>query len=103
MLPDPTVPGPVRLERRTPGETDLRIFTTEVLPASKHRPDGKRCRLRIVRDARAGRPVVRIVGLVIAALLTGCSSRTRAGEGGQEVRSASGSLKGICPATVVVQ
>ena len=46
------------LERRVPGETDLRIFTTEVIRAGKHRLEGRRPRVRIRRDRRSGRPVL---------------------------------------------
>ena len=53
---------------------------------------------------RTGRPALQVVGLLVAAtLLTGCASGTQAGGGGQEVRSTSGSLKGVCPEMVVVQ
>jgi hypothetical protein len=43
------------LARRTPGETDLRVFSTAVLPAGRHRLDPRRRRLRPVRDAATGR------------------------------------------------
>ena len=105
MLPDSTVPGPDRLERRTPGETDLRVFTSEVLPPGRHRPDGIRRRLRTVSDRRDGRTSLRVVGLaVVAALTAACSSAApTTGDGGQQARSASDALRGVCPATVVVQ
>jgi hypothetical protein len=51
-----------RLSRRTPGLTDLRVFTTELIPAGRHRPDRTRPRLRVVLDRQTGlaelRPVL---------------------------------------------
>ena len=44
------------LERRVPGATDLRIFTTELIPAGKHRLDRRRPRLG--RDGHTGRPIL---------------------------------------------
>lgn len=45
------------LERRTPGETDLSVFTTAVEPAGRHRPDP--FRLRVVRDDPDGPALLR--------------------------------------------
>jgi hypothetical protein len=109
MLPDHTVPGPDGLERRTPGETDLRVFTTEVLPAGRHRPDGTHRRLRVLRDPSSGRPVLRRLAVfaLSAALAAGCvSSGPEPGDGGQRPLTAgSGStdLRSVCPSTVTVQ
>ena len=102
------------LERRTPGDTDLRVFTTEVLPAGRHRWSAGRwsaagSRLRPVYDRSSSRgSLVRVVVLAVAAVLAaGCASGSPvAGEGGQattRAASAAGSLAGVCPATVVVQ
>ena len=110
MLPDPCRPVlPAPLERRTPGSTDLRIFTTEPIPPGRHRIDRRRQRLRVVRDRLTGRPVLRAAILIATAgLLASCaSSGPSAGEGGQDARAAAGgerlSLRGVCPETVVVQ
>jgi hypothetical protein len=46
------------LGKRVPGETDLRIFTTELGPVGRHRLDGRRPRLRVRRDLLSGRPVL---------------------------------------------
>ena len=108
-LAGPEQPGPIAasLERRTPGETDLRVFTTEVLPAGRHRLVPGRSRLRLVYGR--GRPVLRAVAvLAVGALLAGCSASgdTARGGGGVPV-SAEGTgavdLRGVCPKTVVVQ
>jgi len=48
------------LERRVPGETDLRIFTTEPIPAGKHRLERGRLRLRVLRDRLGGGPIPRV-------------------------------------------
>lgn len=48
-----------RLSRRTPGLTDLRVFTTELIPAGRHRTDPTRPRLRVVLDRRTGRTELR--------------------------------------------
>lgn len=108
MLPYSTVPRPVGLEQRTPGETDLRVFTDEVIPAGRHRVDRFHPRPRVGRDRVTGRPVLRLVVLaLIGVLAAGCnSSGSTPGEGGQSARlsaSADRSLRGVCPATVVVQ
>lgn len=62
-----------RLSRRTPGLTDLRVFTTELIPAGRHRPDPTRPRLRVVLDRRTGRielrrPVVAYPSSIPAAM-----------------------------------
>jgi hypothetical protein len=108
VLPE-TLPAAPELERRTPGETDLRVFTTEVLPAGRHRfyPARSRLRLRYARlSTRA--PLVPVGLLAMAAVLVaGCSSGTpQVGEGGQSARLSAPSdqsLRHVCPATVVIQ
>jgi hypothetical protein len=108
VLPE-TPPAAPELERRTPGETDLRVFTAELIPPGRHRLDRTRPRPRMGRDRLTGRPVLRLTVLALAAVLVaGCSSSgsTTPGEGGQSARqsaSAGESLRGVCPATVVVQ
>ena len=54
MLPE----GGPALAQRTPGETDLRIFTAEVIPAGRHRVDPRRPGLRVVRNRRTGWPAL---------------------------------------------
>lgn len=49
-MPNASAPRHGSLDRRTPGETDIRVFTTEVLPAGKHRPDRTRRQLRMVHN-----------------------------------------------------
>lgn len=56
MLPETS---PALLAQRTPGETDLRIFTPEVIPAGRHRVDPRRPGLRVVRNGRTGRAALR--------------------------------------------
>jgi hypothetical protein len=51
--------SPALLAQRTPGETDLRIFTAEVIPAGRHRVDPRRPGLRVVRNRRTGRAALR--------------------------------------------
>lgn len=99
-----------RLDRRVPGSTDLSVFTTAPPRAGRHRPDRSRLRLRVVRDRVTGRPTLTrpVFFLAAAALvLSGCAS-SETGMGGQSVSrtAAAGdalSLRGVCPATVVVQ
>jgi len=50
---------PALLSQRTPGETDLRIFTAEVIPAGRHRVDPRRPGLRVVCNRRSGRAALR--------------------------------------------
>lgn len=111
MLPEPKHlrPARERLDRRIPGSTDLSVFTTAPPRAGRHRPDRSRLRLRVVRDRVTGRPTLtRPVLLLTAALvLSGCAS-SETGAGGQPAsrRATAGdalSLRGVCPATVVVQ
>jgi hypothetical protein len=102
VLPDT---GPAEpLEQRTPGETDIRVFTMELLPAGRHHVN--RGRLRVVRDRGTGRVSLAAV-LAGVLLLAGCSSSgPSTGDGGQTARlsaSAEASLAGVCPGTVVVQ
>ena len=113
---DPEMPSSAPLERRTPGETDLRVFTTEVLPAGRHRWSLARsvalARLPLTYD-RSSRPSSRrrLTGIgtltLAVALAAGCSSGPAAGEGGQPgrpaVSGAPSDLVGVCPATVVIQ
>lgn len=61
------------LERRIPGETDLRIFTSEVVREGRHRVDRTRVWLRVVREPITGCPSLRL--LVLARPL-----RTRLGQ-----------------------
>ncbi len=107
MLPE-SPSAASELERRTPGETDLRVFTTELVPPGRHRVDQSRPRLRVVRNRLTGGVALRaVVPVLAAALLAGCSSSSPStGEGGQSARlsaSADQGLRGVCPATVVVQ
>ena len=63
-MPDvltPTGYGKPRLQRRVPVQTDLRIFTMDLIPAGRHRPDRARPRLRVVRSRLTGEPVLRSV------------------------------------------
>jgi hypothetical protein len=100
------------LERRVPGETDLRIFTTEPIPAGGHRVRRGWPNPRVVRGGLDGRPRLRVVTLLVAVVLAlaGCSgtASTSAGEGGQQSAGAAAAgdrrnLRGVCPATVVIQ
>jgi hypothetical protein len=68
MQPENRWPPP--LERRTPGETDLSVFTTAPEPASRHRIDRSRTWLRVVRDPVSGRPALRSVALIPAQVPT---------------------------------
>lgn len=100
--PRPVEPGGAPLDQRTPGDTDLRIFTTEVLPAGRHRLSRQRRRPRVVREGPAGRPaLVRLGVLALAGMLAaGCST----GTAGQDTAPRpTGPLSGVCPAKVVVQ
>ena len=56
MLPEPS---PALLTQRTPGDTDLRLFTVEVIPAGRHRVDPRRPGLRVVRNRQTGRAALR--------------------------------------------
>ena len=47
------------LEKREPGSTDLRVFTTELIPPGRQRVDLSRPRLRVTQDRLTGRPVLR--------------------------------------------
>jgi hypothetical protein len=47
------------LERRVPGESDLRIFTAELVRGGRHRVDSTRQWLRVVREPASGRPALR--------------------------------------------
>jgi hypothetical protein len=105
-LPSPRLP----LERRTPGDTDLRIFTTEPLPVGRHRLDRSRRRSRVVRDRTTARATLLRLGVlaVAAVLAAGCASGSDTAAGGQSASGTAGSgdpddLRGVCPATVVVQ
>ena len=51
------------LERRTPGETDLRVFTLAGSVEGRHRVDSQRSWLRIVRESATGRPALRLLAL----------------------------------------
>ncbi len=112
MLPEEPhrTPPPVwspPLPRRTPGEADLRVFTVEHPIGGRHRP-GRRS-LRVVRDCVSGRPVLRAAALAVPVVLAaGCAGSPATGTGGQAARTSAGSgdalnLRGVCPATVVVQ
>ena len=56
------------LERRVPGETNLRIFTGELISGGRHQVDRTRVWLRVVREPISGRPSLRI--LVLARPMT---------------------------------
>ena len=99
------------LERRTPGDTDLSIFTTALPYIGRHRRSlGRRLR-PYVRGHHGGRPTIPRAGVlaVTAALvLAGCSTGSSATEGGQTATGSAeagstDSLKAVCPATVVIQ
>jgi hypothetical protein len=62
----PETQWPLPLERRTPGETDLSVFTTTPEPTSRHRVDQSRTWLRVVRDPESGRPALQSVVLIPA-------------------------------------
>jgi hypothetical protein len=51
--------SPALLAQRTPGETDLRIFTAEVIPVGRHRVDPRRPGLRVVGSGRNARATLR--------------------------------------------
>jgi len=61
---------PPPLERRTPGQTDLSVFTTAPEPVSRHRIDRSRTWLRVIRDPESGRPALRSVVLIPAQVPT---------------------------------
>jgi hypothetical protein len=111
MLPEAPRPAPPStwsppLPSRTPGEADLRVFTTDHAIGGRHRPS--RESLRVVRDHLTGRPALRVAALLVVAILAAaCSSSAATGTGGQAARASAASgdalnLRGICPATVVV-
>jgi hypothetical protein len=58
------------LERRTPNETDLSVFTMAPEPTSRHRIDRSRTWLRVVRDPESGRPALRPVVFIPAQVPT---------------------------------
>jgi len=68
MQPENHWPPP--LERRTPGQTDLRVFTMAPEPTSRHRVDRSRTWLRVVRDPESGRPALRSIVLIPAQVST---------------------------------
>jgi hypothetical protein len=99
------------LERRTPGDTDLSIFTTALPYVGRHRRSlGRRLR-PYARGRHGGVPNVPRAGvLAVAAVLAlaGCSTSTSATEGGQAATNSAEagsarSLKDVCPATIVIQ
>ena len=110
MLPEPRperLPA-THLQRRTPGVTNLDIFTTAP-PGGRHRP-GPRRRLRVTRERLTARPALRsaLLALVAVAVLTATACSPAQDAGGQPAGSAAAAggtldLKGVCPATVVVQ
>lgn len=118
MLPEPRrrrsstpVSGTPVLERRTPGDTDLSIFTTALPYVGRHRRIlGRRLR-PYGRGHRGGAPTVPRAGVlaVAAALaLAGCSTGSSATEGGQAASNSADAgsahnLKDVCPATIVIQ
>jgi hypothetical protein len=68
MVPEPNSWLPPPLQQRTPGETDLRIFTAELVPGGRHRLDGPGPRLRVIRDGVGG-------GVVLRPVVCGLGSR----------------------------
>lgn len=86
------------------------MFTTAPPRVGKHRPDRRRPRLFVVRDRVTGQPALRAATLLLAAVLvlTGCASGPELAAGGQAVSGSASkgdalNLRGVCPATVVVQ
>ena len=117
MLPEPRTPTPCPdqsppLPHRTPGRTDLRMFTTEVLRSGRHR-SSVWSRVRSFPLGGLSVPVrltVLAFAAVVALPLSGCaSSGTTSGVGGQSTNQAAAALgervdlRGVCPSTVVVQ
>jgi hypothetical protein len=96
MVPD----RPPPLERRTPGETDLTVFTTAPERAGRHRVDTLHSWLRVSRSSRpGGRPYLRLLALGVAALLAaGCGTAAQ-----EQARPAPGPLSAVCPERIVVQ
>ena len=99
------------LERRTPGATDLSIFTTAPPYVGQHRRrPGDRLRPYARQDHTASRPALRagLLALTTVLALAGCSTGSSATEGGQAAATAAApgsatNLKGVCPDTIVVQ
>lgn len=58
----PSSDGHPSLVRRVPGETDLRVFTTEVIPAGRHRVRPGRVRLQVVRSEVPATPLCLALG-----------------------------------------
>ena len=88
MVPETDTPAPPPyppLPRRTPGASDLRVFTADPVPTGRHRAS-HRAHTRVV--PRRGRPVIVRLAAVLATgvfLVTGCttggSRNTTAGTG----------------------
>ena len=104
------VPAPLpRLERRTPGETDLSVFTSaRPLPSTGRHHVKDLTSLRVFRVRPDARPVLRrLAGVTLAALmLVACSSAPETGAGGESATATgtgSTDLRSVCPSTVVIQ
>lgn len=69
MVPDQSSPPPPPLERRTPGDTDLRVLTNELVPPGRHRFYPRRSRLRLYDRSSARWPLARVGVLALAAVL----------------------------------
>jgi hypothetical protein len=60
-MPPPPPPASPPLPQRTPGTSDLRLFTTTPLAHGRHRVQPGRSRLRVVRNEVTGAVVLRPV------------------------------------------
>lgn len=106
----PTPRPSTGLERRTAGDTDLSIFTTALPYMGRHRRGsaGSRLRSYAARGQATGSLKAGLLGLATVLALGACSTGSSATEGGQVAASSADagsatSLKGVCPATVVIQ
>ena len=95
------------LERRTPGETDMSVFTGGPPYVGAQRR-GVRSRLRPYAVRRPATARAGVLALTVVLGLGACSAESPAPNGGQAAdrlaaTGSAGSLARICPATVVVQ
>ena len=112
MLPEPRrhpLGGPA-LARRTPGDTDLAIFTTALPYVGQHRRSRSCLRPYAVGRRLNRRSAARtaVLGVVALLALSACASNRSAATGGQDApRSAAAhdvrNLEGVCPDTIVIQ